>query len=82
MCMFLKLTSICVKSLMELLKLTDFQSLLSIDVEFAYVQPINADSNKLVLSRESQLLLTNATVIKAYEKMTLTVRVVAVSGCL
>ena len=57
-----------VKSLMELLKLTEFHSLLSIDVESAYVQPINADSSKPVLSRESQLLLTNATVIKAYEK--------------
>ena len=59
-----------VKSLMEILKLTEFHSLLSIDVESAYVQPINADSNKPahVLSRESQLLLTNATAIKAYEK--------------
>ena len=57
-----------VKSLMELLKLTELHSLLSIDVESAYVQPINADSNKPVLSRESQLLLTNATAIKAYEK--------------
>ena len=57
-----------VKSLMELLKLTELHSLLSIDVKSAYVQPINADSNKPVLSRESQLLLTNATAIKAYEK--------------
>ena len=59
-----------VKSLMEILKLTEFHKLLSIDVESAYVQPINADSKKpaYVLSRESQLLLTNATAIKAYEK--------------
>ena len=59
-----------VKSLMEILKHTEFHSLLSIDVESAYVQPINTDSNKPahVLSRESQVLLTNATAIKDYEK--------------
>ena len=58
-----------VKSLMEILKLTEFHKLLSIDVESAYVQPVNADSKKpaYVLSRESQLL-PNATAIKAYEK--------------
>ena len=70
---------------MEILKLTEFHSILSSDVESTYVQPVNADSNKPVLSSESQLLLTNATAIKAYEKRfvkTLSVRVLAVSGCL
>ena len=57
-----------VKSVVEILKLTKFHSLLSTDVESAYVQPINADSSKPVLSRELQLLLTNATVIKADER--------------